>query len=80
MDGKLLATSPCVEHEDIRGHVTHLPNDIELAKSIEPCTGFYDVVEFRTAAGEALAISIPRSECAVIRHLQERMPYYVDFQ
>ena len=26
------------------------------------------VVEFRTAAGEALAISIPRTEAAVIRH------------
>jgi hypothetical protein len=33
------------------------------------------VVEFRTAAGEALAISIPRSETAVIRHFQERMLY-----
>jgi hypothetical protein len=33
------------------------------------------VVEFRTAAGEALAISIPRTECAVIRHFQERVPY-----
>ena len=33
------------------------------------------VVEFRTADGEALAISIPRSETAVIRHFQERMPY-----
>jgi hypothetical protein len=33
------------------------------------------VVEFRTAAGEALAISIPRTECAVIRHFQERMRY-----
>jgi hypothetical protein len=33
------------------------------------------VVEFKTAAGEALAISIPRTECAVIRHFQERMPY-----
>ena len=32
------------------------------------------VVEFRTAAGEALAISIPRGETAVIRHFQERMP------
>src|SRR5215831_9625319 len=31
-------------------------------------------VEFKTAAGEALAISIPRTE-AVIRHFQERMPY-----
>ena len=33
------------------------------------------VVEFRTADGEALAISIPRSEAHVIRHFQERMPY-----
>ena len=33
------------------------------------------VVEFRTAAGEALAISIPRTETAVIRHFQEQMPY-----
>jgi hypothetical protein len=33
------------------------------------------VVEFRTAAGEALAISIPRTEGGVIRHFQERMPY-----
>jgi hypothetical protein len=28
-----------------------------------------------TRAGEALAISIPRTECAVIQHFQERMPY-----
>jgi hypothetical protein len=33
------------------------------------------VIEFKTAAGEALAISIPRTEGAVIRHFQERMPY-----
>jgi hypothetical protein len=33
------------------------------------------VVEFRTAAGEVLAISIPRTEAAVIRYFQERMPY-----
>jgi hypothetical protein len=32
------------------------------------------VVEFRTAEGEALAISIPRTEAAVIRHFQERRP------
>jgi hypothetical protein len=32
------------------------------------------VVEFRTAQGEALAIPIPRSETAVIRYFQERMP------
>src|SRR5262249_17469029 len=35
------------------------------------------IVEFRTAAGEALAIRIPRTECAVIRHFQERMPYWL---
>jgi len=33
------------------------------------------VAEFRTAAGEALAISIPIIETAVIRHFQERMPH-----
>jgi hypothetical protein len=33
------------------------------------------VVEFRTGAGDVLAISIPRTETAVIRHFQERMPY-----
>ena len=33
------------------------------------------IVEFKTAADEVLAISIPRTECAVIRHFQERMPY-----
>ena len=32
------------------------------------------IVEFRTAAGEALAISIPRSEASVVRYFQERMP------
>jgi hypothetical protein len=33
------------------------------------------VVDFRTASGQSLAISIPGSEAAVIRHFQERMPY-----
>jgi hypothetical protein len=33
------------------------------------------LVEFRTAGGEALTISIPRTEAAVVRHFQERMPY-----
>jgi hypothetical protein len=33
------------------------------------------IVEFRTAAGEALAISIPRTEASVVRYFQERMPY-----
>jgi hypothetical protein len=33
------------------------------------------VVEFRTDAGQAMAISIPRTEAAVIRHFQKRMRY-----
>ena len=33
------------------------------------------VVEFRTAAGETLAISIPASGAAVVRYFQDRMPY-----
>jgi hypothetical protein len=33
------------------------------------------VVEFRTAEGDVLAISIPRTEAAMVRHFQERMPY-----
>jgi hypothetical protein len=33
------------------------------------------VVEFRTADGDVLAISIPRTEMPVIRHFQEWMPY-----
>jgi hypothetical protein len=32
------------------------------------------VVEFRTAEGESLAMSIPRTETAVIRHFQEECP------
>ena len=32
------------------------------------------VVEFRTAKGDELAITIPRNESAVIRHFKERMP------
>jgi hypothetical protein len=30
---------------------------------------------FRTSAGDVLAISIPRTETAVIPHFQERLPY-----
>jgi hypothetical protein len=32
------------------------------------------VVDFKTDEGETLAISIPRTETAVIRHFQKRMP------
>jgi hypothetical protein len=33
------------------------------------------VVEFRTSQGEMLAISVPRSETAVLEHFRARMPY-----
>jgi hypothetical protein len=33
------------------------------------------IVEFRTADGEALAISVPAGETRVLKHFQERMPY-----
>jgi hypothetical protein len=33
------------------------------------------VVEFRTAWGAVLSISIQKSEAGVIRYFQERMPY-----
>jgi hypothetical protein len=33
------------------------------------------LIEFRTAKGEVLAISVPRSETAVLQYFQERMPY-----
>jgi hypothetical protein len=33
------------------------------------------VVEFRTTAGESLAISVPGSEAAVLKYFQARMPY-----
>ena len=33
------------------------------------------VVEFRTADGEALALSVPRNEASVLKQFQVRMPY-----
>jgi hypothetical protein len=33
------------------------------------------IIEFKTAAGEALAISVPAGETRVLKHFQERMPY-----
>jgi hypothetical protein len=32
-------------------------------------------VEFTTAAGEAVAISVPAGETRVLQHFQARMPY-----
>ena len=33
------------------------------------------VVEFRTAAGERLAISVPGTKAAVLKHFQAPIPY-----
>jgi hypothetical protein len=33
------------------------------------------IIEFKMAAGEALAISVPAGETRVLKHFQERMPY-----
>ena len=33
------------------------------------------IIEFKTAAGEALAISVPAGETRVLKHFQARMPY-----
>jgi hypothetical protein len=33
------------------------------------------IVEFKTADGEALAISVPAGETRVVKYFQERMPY-----
>jgi len=33
------------------------------------------IVEFRTADGEALAISVPATETRVLKHFQQRMPF-----
>ena len=38
------------------------------------------IIEFRTAEGESLAITIPRTEAAVIKHFQARMPYGLIFR
>jgi hypothetical protein len=49
-------------------------NGINRIKIYGPLDDGTYYIEFKTAAGEALAISIPGSEAAVIRHFQERMP------
>ena len=47
-------------------------------RSGQPDHDRYDgtyIVEFMTADGEALAISVPVGETSVLKHFQERMPY-----
>jgi len=44
--------------------------------TIMPFDGRNRIVIFGpNSDGKSLAISIPRTECAVIRHFQDRMPY-----
>jgi bifunctional non-homologous end joining protein LigD len=35
----------------------------------------HNIVEFKTADGEALAINVPVGETRVLKHFQKRMPY-----
>ncbi len=45
------------------------------ADSPGPKTDGTYLVEFRAADGQSLAISVPGSEPAVLRHFQARIPY-----
>ena len=69
-------------------HQKHKTRRVGVTKRMSPAAGGKNrimiygpkpddtyVVEFTTAAGEALAIVIPAGETRVIRHFQERMPY-----
>jgi hypothetical protein len=40
-----------------------------------PKAGGIYLVEFRTANGQSLAISVPSGKTALLRHFQARMPY-----
>jgi hypothetical protein len=42
---------------------------------LRPEAGRTYIIEFKTADGESLAISVPVSETRVLNHFQERMPY-----
>ena len=53
-------------------HIDAMPQD-RITISGPKSDGTY-IVEFKTAAGEALAISLPSGETAVLKHFQERVP------
>jgi hypothetical protein len=50
-------------------------NDRRQDHHLRPKSDGAYIVEFKTAAGETLAISVPSAETAVLRHFQARMPY-----
>jgi hypothetical protein len=58
-------TSPEALNPAAGGSVTPAPLLLAPSGEYEP----------RQVGGDVLAISIPRTETAVIRHFQERMPY-----
>jgi hypothetical protein len=60
---------------DKKKHVSPSPVGKNRIMIFGPKDDGTHVVEFRTAAGEVLAISIPRTKTAVIEHFQKRMPY-----
>ena len=68
-----LQSSPPARYSHLPGATKDRPGQC-LAILFGPKDDGTYVVEFRTA-GETLAISIPRTEAAVTRHFQERMPY-----
>jgi hypothetical protein len=59
------------------GHATTAPRNqaARTGHDLRAEGRWHHVVEFPTAAGDALAIPIPRTEAAIIRPLQERMPH-----
>jgi hypothetical protein len=61
----------CAEQAEV-GVMATAQDRITIYGPKDDCTY---IVEFRTAEGNALAISIPQTEAAVIRHFQAKMPY-----
>jgi hypothetical protein len=51
------------------------PSDHDRIMIYGPKSDGTYIIEFKTAAGEALAISVPAGETRVLKYFQERMPY-----
>src|SRR5262245_51877590 len=58
----------------VKGRMSSAPGSQNRIMIYGPKSDGTYVVEFKTAAGEALAISVPRGETAVLKRFQERMP------
>ena len=57
-----------------RKQLEHVMNGQDRISITGPHADGTYVVEFRTAAGETLAIPVPRGERALIEYFQKRMP------